>query len=163
MKFIQRHDLAVPNTYRSSMACVAHNSVLEVIDDVSGYMNVSSVFVQDAKIGDVVRDPISLVYSRITSIDRQHTGDVWPLFSYMGLHADAAQWVHDMSRGWTPIVNVGVPCVTSCPAIYSLALDNSRVLRIGGVTCCTIDQISLSPSPCPFPEFFSSSSLSDDS
>ena len=143
------------------MACVAHNSVLEVIDDAHDYMTVHPVFVQDAKIGDVVRDPISLVYSRITSIDRQDTGDVWPLFSYMGLHADAAQWVLDLSRGWTPIVSVGVPCVASCPAIYSLALDNSRVMRIGGVTCCTVDQASLSSSP--FLEFFSSSSLSDDS
>lgn len=145
------------------MTCVAHNSVFEIIDE-DDHMTARSVFVQDVKIGDMVRDPLTLSYTRIVAIQRQDTGENWPLFSYLGLNADAAQWVHDLSRGWTPISNIGVPSVSPCPSIYSVTLENGRAARVSGTTCCTNDA-SYDSLPAPSSPHLSSvsSSLSDES
>lgn len=145
------------------MTCVAHNSIFEIIDECD-YMTVHSVFVQNVNVGDMVRDPLTLSYTRIAAIQRQDTGENWPLFSYFGLNADAAQWVHDLSMGWTPISNVGVPSVTLCPSIYSVTLENGRAVRVSGTTCCTNDANYDSVRPPSSPHLSSvSSSLSDES
>lgn len=158
----------VPNTHPKSppsegMTCVAHNSIFEIIDE-RDHMAVHSVFVQDVKLGDLIRDPLTFSYTRIVAIQRQETGENWPLFSYMGLNADAAQWVYDLSKGWTPISNVGVPSVTPCPSIYSVTLENGRAARVSGATCCTNDPNydSLHSIPSPLASSLSSS-LSDES
>lgn len=127
-------------------------------------MTVHSVFVQDVKVGDLIRDPLTLSYTRIAGVQRQETGENWPLFSYMGLNADAAQWVYDLSKGWTPISNVGVLSVTPCPSIYSITLEDGRATRVSGATCSTNDPNydSLPFLPSPFASSLSSS-LSDES
>ena len=156
----------VPNTptvfFAESMTCVAHNSIFEIIDR-HDYMTVHSILVQDVKVGDIIRDPLTLSYIRVVAVQRQDTGENWPMFSYLGLNADAAQWVHDLSRGWTPISNVGVPSVAPCPSIYSVTLENGHVARISGTTCRTNDTAYdyLPPSSPHFSTL--SSSLSDES
>ena len=121
-------------------------------------------FVQDVKNGDVVRDPIFFSYNRITSIARQDTGDTWPLYTYMGLTADAAQWVCVPVWGWVRISDVGHPALATCPAIYSLTIDTGRVIDVSGIACCANDtHISSLHSPfSPLVSPSSSPSLSDD-
>lgn len=143
------------------MTCVAYNSIFEIVDECD-YMTIHSKFVQDVKVGDIIRNPITLSYTRIGAVQCQDTGKNWPMFSYLGLNADAAQWVHDLSRGWTPISNVGVPLVAACPGIYSVTLENGHAARISGTTCRTNDT-TYDSLPSPSPSHFSSLSLSEES
>lgn len=116
------------------MACVAHNSLVEVVgrDDET-----SMTFVQNLRVGDWVRDARTHDYDEVVSVTRQNTGGVWPMYAFLGLTADAVQWVHRPPSGWVLIAQVGVPVILACPAIYSVVLGRGGALRVDGVTCCT--------------------------
>lgn len=118
------------------MTCVAHDSVVETVS-VDNEVELTSV--QSLRAGDRVRDPISLSYATVVSVCRQQTGGMWPLFDYLGLTADAAQWVHDASHGWVRISDVGTASTSACPTLYSVVISQGKSIRIGGVTCCTHD------------------------
>jgi len=118
------------------MTCVAHNSVVETMG-VDNEIVLTSV--QSICVGDRMRDPSSLSYATIVAIVRQETGGIWPMFHYLGVTADAAQWVHDASQGWVLISDVGTPSICACPTLYSIVLSDGKSIRIGGVMCCTHD------------------------
>lgn len=119
------------------MTCIADGCVLEVVDETTGEIQCRPV--DDVGIGDVVRDPLTFRYSMVACVVDQTTAGLWPLYTYLGLTADAAQWVHHPSRGWVRISELGTRSTQRCSRLFSLVLRGGKAVRVSGVTCCTND------------------------
>lgn len=112
------------------MACVARGTLVEVVDQEHHTVVLREI--ETLRAGDVLAGVRSGI---VCHVYEQHVPDDWPLYSYMGLHADAAQWVRLPSGTWERISRVGVASAAPCCTIYGVIVAGGDVLRGGGVDC----------------------------
>lgn len=111
------------------MTCIPGHTLVETwVGDA-----IELCFAKHLRVGDTIRARPS---THITYIFSQHIGGPWPLFSYMGLDADAEQWIRLPDGAWERIANVGTYSMHFCEALYGFMLADHRIMYAGGVECC---------------------------
>lgn len=114
------------------MTCVARGAVVDVYDG----NGIVLVPVEHIRVGMHVVDPHSQSTSIVTNVLSQKTGGLWPVYQYLGLSADAAQWVYAPIAGWVQMSNVGTPATILCRELFCIAVRPTKPVCVDGVTCC---------------------------
>ena len=116
------------------MTHVVRNALVDVFD-ANGF-DVRGTPVQDVTTGMRVRDAFTHRPVTVTSVVKHVIGGAWPVCTYMGLVADARQWVYVASHGWDLIVNVGTTCVATQHALYAITVDaRATSVVVDGIAC----------------------------
>ena len=110
------------------MTCVVDGTLVETLTGDGVMLR----RVEDIRIGDVLN---GVFPSAVVDVVVQPTNGEWPVYSYMGLDADAAQWILLPSLSWCRMSDVGTPSLRACKRLYGIVARNCNTVRAGGTTC----------------------------
>ena len=128
------------HTKPTHMSCVVHGCLVEMLNGYDSYRVplVHLTPIQEIAKGDYVMDPLNNVPKRVVDVLRYETGGMWPLHTFLGLRADAAQWIwYPPTQELTRLTQTSASSTEMCDAIFALVLENGKYARIDGVVCCT--------------------------
>lgn len=119
------------------MTCLAQGSMVEVFI-TSSLLDVALVSVERLRPDMITRDALTGAPVRISDVIFQRTSGRWPLYSYLGVNADASQWIYTPADGWVRLSDVGSHSVSPCDEIVAVRLYGGNSMLVGGVVCMTL-------------------------
>lgn len=116
------------------MTCIVRGSLLErCVDD----FHTEFVEVECIRPGDVLRG--NNTTSTVIDVLHQSTGELWPIYTYMGLDADSTQWIMLSTHQWRRISDVGTFSIRTCRELYGINIHGGNSVQVNGVTCCAFN------------------------